>query len=206
MSMPVESLCRWNVWMRTRLYQRAGYLILTLFLTGATWAEPAATNAQWAVSIEKPGLPNFHKVSATLYRGAQPTAEGYRQLQAMGIKTVINLRSFHTDRKLVADTGIKCEHLYVKAWHPEDKELIRFLQVVTDTNRTPVFVHCQHGADRTGMMCAIYRMAVQGWPKELAIKEMTEGDFGFHSVWKNLTEHLRDLDVGGLKKRAGLTK
>jgi protein tyrosine/serine phosphatase len=86
----------------------------------------------------------------------------------------------------------------------EDKDVIRFLQIVTDSNCTPVFVHCQHGADRTGTMCAIYRIAVQGWSKDNAIEEMTKGGFDFHSIWKNLPNYIRKLDVEEIKRNAGL--
>ncbi len=36
-----------------------------------------------------------------------------------------------------------------------------FLRIVTDPKRVPVLVHCQAGADRTGTMCAVYRIAVR---------------------------------------------
>lgn len=177
----------------------------TLFILAIAALSIAATNnPPWAARVEKPGLPNFHKVSDTLYRGAQPTAEGFRELKAMGVKTVVNLRSFHSDRDEMGDVRFKYDHIYFKAWHAEDHEVVRFLQIVTNTNNAPVFVHCQHGADRTGTMCAIYRMAVQGWTKDAAIKEMTEGGFGYHTIWKNLIEYLQELDIEKLKRDAGL--
>jgi len=163
----------------------------------------APATREWAVAIEKSGLPNLHRVSADLYRGAQTTEEGMRELKAMGIKTVVNLRSFHSDRDEIGDTDLAYEHLYVKAWHPEKKEVARFLQIVTDKNRAPVFVHCQHGADRTGLMCAAYRVAVCGWTKEEAIQEMREGNFGFHEVWKNIVKYMNDLDVESIKQQIG---
>jgi len=98
-----------------------------------------------------------------------------RNLKKLGIRTIINLRSFHSDRDEIGETGLAYEHIYMKAWHPEDKEAVRFLQIVTDSKRTPVLVLCQHGADRIEAMIAIYRIAVQGWSKEEAIREMTEG-------------------------------
>ena len=55
-------------------------------------ADTIDAQAKWAERIELPGLPNLHKVSDDLYRGAQPTAEGMRQLKKIGIKTVVNLR------------------------------------------------------------------------------------------------------------------
>jgi hypothetical protein len=93
----------------------------------------------------------------------------------------------------------------MKAWHPERKEVIRFLQIVTDPGRTPVLVHCQHGADRTGTMCALYRIVVQGWTKEEAIQEMKEGGFGFHGVWINLSNWINELDMASIKEDAGIT-
>jgi protein tyrosine/serine phosphatase len=158
----------------------------------------------WATPIQKPGLPNFHKIDDGLYRGAQPTAEGMKQLKDMGVRTVINLRSFHSDRDEIGETGLGYEHIYMKAWHPEDKEVVRFLQIVTDKARRPVFFHCQHGADRTGTMCAIYRIAIQGWSKDDALKEMVEGGYGFHGVWQNLKKYIDELDIDEMKRRAGL--
>ncbi|MHC4186601.1 MAG: dual specificity protein phosphatase family protein [Planctomycetota bacterium] len=149
----------------------------------------------WAEKIELPGLENFHKVSEDLYRGAQPSREGFGLLKKLGIKTIVNLRSFHTDRNKMAGRDFVYEHIYMKSWHPEDKEIVRFLEIVTDKSKQPVFVHCQHGADRTGTMCAVYRIFIQGWDKEQAIDEMTKGGFGFHSVWWNLKHYLQELDV-----------
>jgi protein tyrosine/serine phosphatase len=146
-----------------------------------------------------PGLENFHKVSENLYRGAQPTTEGFGQLKELGIKTIVNLRSFHSDRNMMASRDFFYEHIYMKAWHPEDKEVVRFLEVVTDKSKQPVFVHCQHGADRTGTMCAVYRIIVQDWGKQEAVKEMTKGGFGFHSIWWNLIHYLQELDIYTIK-------
>jgi len=182
-----------------------GSLILTYVLAmrfQGTAATPRPNH--WATPIKREGLPNLHQVTATLYRGGQPTAAGMRQLKAMGIKTVINLRSFNSDRDELGDTGLGYEHIYMKAWHPEREDSIRFLQIVTDKNRTPVFVHCQHGADRTGLMCAIYRVAVCGWTKEEAIREMTEGGFGHHVIWSNLAKFIEDLEIDAIKKEAGI--
>ncbi len=166
--------------------------------------EPSNGPQAPAAPVVLPGLPNFHQVSEDLFRGAQPTAEGFRQLKTMGIKTVVNLRSFHSDRDEIGETGLAYEHIYMKAWNAEDEEVVRFLQIVTDPSRTPAFVHCRYGADRTGTMCALYRIAVEGWQKEDAIEEMAEGPFGFHSVYQNLVGYIQDLDVEMIKSRAGL--
>ena len=158
----------------------------------------------WAQPIQMKGVPNLHKVSDTLYRSAQPSAEGMRNLRAIGVETIVNLRSFHSDRHEIGDTGLAYEHIYMTAWHPEEDDAVRFLQIVTNPRRDPVLVHCQHGADRTGTMCALYRVAVQGWSKEEAVKEMSQGQFGFHGIWDNLIQWINALDVERIKKRAGI--
>jgi len=162
--------------------------------------------AGWAQRLDVPGLPNFYKVSDDLYRGAQPTAEGMRQLKKLGIKTIVNLRSMHSDRDKLGDMELAYEHINMTTLNPQTEDIVRFLQIVTDSNRTPVFVHCQHGADRTGMMCAVYRIAVQGWSKDQAIEEMTRGGFGFHSIWKNMVDYIRHLDIDKIKQKAGMIK
>jgi len=124
--------------------------------------------------------------------------------EKMGIKTVISLRNFHSDKDEIISTKLKTERIYFNTWHPEEEDVLRFLKVVTNTNGGPYLVHCLHGADRTGTMIAIYRMTVQGWAKEEAIKEMTEGDFGYHTVWKNLIRYLNALDIEALRRKAGL--
>jgi tyrosine-protein phosphatase SIW14 len=169
-------------------------------------AETIPAQNKWAERIELPGLPNLHKVSDNLYRGAQPTAEGMKQLEKLGVKTVVNLRFLHSDRDEIKDTGLAYEHINMTTLNTEDKDVIRFLRIVNDSSRTPVFVHCEYGADRTGTMCAIYRIAVQGWSKDKAIEEMTEGGFGFHSIWQNLTNNIRNMDVEEIKNRASMSK
>lgn len=167
-------------------------------------AETIHAQDKWADRIELPGLPNLHKVSEDLYRGAQPTAEGMKQLEKLGVKTVINLRSIRSDSDEIKDTGLAYEHINMTTLNTEDNDVARFLQIVTDSNRTPVFVHCKHGADRTGTVCAIYRITIQGWSKNEAIEEMTKGGFGFHSIWQNLPDYVRKLETEEIKYLAGL--
>jgi len=61
-------------------------------------------------------------------------------------------------------------------------------------------VHCERGADRTGMMCAMYRVVVCGWTKEAAIAEMEHGGFGFNPAWENLAAFVEKADVAKLKR------
>lgn len=163
----------------------------------------SARAASWAEPLARPGLPNLYRVSATLYRGAQPTREGFGELARLGVKSVLSLRGFHDD-DVPVEAGLAHERISFKAWHAEDEDVVRFLRFVADPAHQPVFVHCQWGADRTGMMCAIERVALEGWSKDDALAEMTQGGFGFHPEWQNLVQYVRELDVERLAREAGL--
>jgi protein tyrosine/serine phosphatase len=165
---------------------------------------PGNRPGTWAQPVTLVGIPNLHKVTDSLYRSAQPSAEGMLNLKQLGIQTIVNLRSFHSDRKEIGDTGLAYEHIYMKAWHPEKKEIVKFLRIVSNQKRTPVLIHCQHGADRTGTMSAVYRVAVQGWSKEEALLEMTLGGYGFHDIWVNLVPWFKKLDIKAVKQKAGI--
>lgn len=161
----------------------------------------ADERALWATPVDLPGVPNLHKVSEGLYRSAQVTPEGFARLKELGVKTVVNLRSWHSDNDNALGSGLAYEEISCNAWDIGDAEVVRFLKIATDPERGPVLVHCQHGADRTGTMCAAYRIVVQGWGKEQAIREMTHGGFGYHEGWGNLLKYLGQMDVQAMKSR-----
>jgi protein tyrosine/serine phosphatase len=156
------------------------------------------------VPLELAGCSNLYKVNDRLYRGAQPEAEGFEGLKKLGVKTVVNLRSSHSDRKLLEDADLDYVHVKMQAWDAEYEEVKQALQIITDKSKQPVFVHCQHGADRTGAVVAAYRLVADGWTKEKAIEEMTKGPFGFHKIWRGLPKFIRNLDVEKLQKEVGI--
>ena len=88
------------------------------------------------------------------------------------------------------------------AFNPKEKHIVRFLKLIANKDGGPYFVHCMHGADRTGLLCASYRVAVQGWTKREAIREMVEGGFGFHKIWNNLKAFLLKLNIDSVQKTA----
>lgn len=183
--------------------------VLAVFLGGVCFAGQTndfqARPANWAKPLKEPGLSNFYEVTTNLYRGAQPTAQGMKELKKLGVKTVLNLRSEHSDSALVDHEELKLARLHMKPWKAVDADVVKFLKIATDTNSLPVFVHCQRGADRTGMMCAMYRVTVCGWTKAEAIKEMKEGGFAFYPGWQNLVDYVQQADIQALKKRAGIS-
>ena len=181
------------------------FLTILFFISGCNY-EPISVNrpAYWAESIQLDGVPNLHKVSNYLYRSAQPTTEGIEKLRILGIRTVVNLRSFHSDSSATVNNGLDYKQIKMNRWDPEDADAIKFLKIVMSSKKIPVLVHCQYGADRTGAMCAIYRISVQGWTKEEAIKEMTQGGYGFNGIWENLILWINKLNIDKIKFKAGI--
>ena len=147
--------------------------------------------ATWAVKMERAGLPNLHRVDSRLYRSAQPTAAGMTNLVALGVKTVVNLRDNHSDADEIGTLPLAAKRIEIFTGNPKIEQVKAFLAIMDDTNAVPVLVHCQHGADRTGTMCALYRILRQGWEVEDAIAEMKDGGYGYHSIWLNLPRFVR---------------
>jgi tyrosine-protein phosphatase SIW14 len=152
----------------------------------------------WAQSLECEGVDNFYRVSPNLYRGAQPSEEGLKNLSEMGIKMVISLRQLHGDSDAIGDLPLKYKRLRFNTFRPKDEHVSDFLALVSDPENQPVFLHCKHGSDRTGMMCAVYRVVFDGWTKEEAINEWTKGGFGFHGIFDDLVKFFRQADLKSL--------
>ena len=144
-------------------------------------------------------LPNFRQVSPTLYRAAQPTAAGLKRACDMGIRTVVNVRGSDDDRETATKLGLNCEQRSMSAWSPNDADVAWFLKIATDPQHQPVLLHCQHGADRSGYLVAMYRVVVEGWGRQRAIDEMTAHGMGFHDIYQRLVTYVRTADVDRIR-------
>jgi tyrosine-protein phosphatase SIW14 len=168
---------------------------------GCAAGSPDAGPRPLADRIVKPapvtGVGNFAWVSPVLCRGEQPTAEGFRELERMGVRTVVNLRSQHDDRTMLSGTSLGYVRIPCSAWGVDREHLRQFLAIVNDPALQPVFVHCQHGADRTGFVVAGYRMVEMEWDAHSAETELR--GFGFHAIWARIPAQLLRLDVASLR-------
>lgn len=129
-----------------------------------------------ATSQDSAGLPNFHRVNAQLFRGAQPTPEGIAKLRKLGVRTVLDLRGAgersQTEKKLVEDLGMHYVSVPMRGMHtPDPGQIAKVLRIMNDQSAGPVFVHCRRGADRTGTVIAIYRITHDGWENAEALAE-----------------------------------
>ena len=143
--------------------------LTTLFLTVAVSSALLA-----ATTVE--GVGNFQKVDDHVYRGAQPTPDGFSNLSKLGIKVVVDLREpgdrSAYENKIVTAAGMK--YLSVPMYGmatPSNDSVRKVLALLEDNSAGPVFVHCRRGADRTGGVIACYRIEHDGWKNDKALLE-----------------------------------
>jgi protein tyrosine/serine phosphatase len=137
-----------------------------------------------------PGLSNVGQVAPGVYRGAQPGPDGYASLKKMGIKTVIDLRTSESEKAQVEAAGMQAIAVPIAMSRDGLKEKVdKVVALLADPANQPVFVHCRHGQDRTGIVVAAYRMKVDKWSLAEAEKEMQA--FGFNDIWINFKKFIR---------------
>jgi len=146
------------------------------------------------------GLSNFHQVSPQLFRGAQPSKEAIEQLASMGVKSVINLRGTDeiaaSEEKFVTGSGMRYFNVPLSGLkRPSPDAIEKILSLIDAPENQPAFVHCHYGADRTGMIVALYRISRQGWTDDKAIDEARQFGLKFWEVgMKNyIHDFARDL-------------
>ena len=123
-----------------------------------------------------PGVPNFHRVNDSLYRGGQPSAQGFQNLAKLGVKTVVDLRipdgQSAWEKRIVERLGMRYVHLPLHGGEiPTQRDIDRAFGILLDSAQSPVFVHCREGKDRTGMIVACYRISHDGWTNARALAE-----------------------------------
>lgn len=148
----------------------------------------------WAKPLKTHKLPNLFQVTPLLYRSACPARESEEILHRLGIQTVISL--CRPDEENCSFPNIKKISLPMSAKKPQAELLQKALDILAEAE-TPVLVHCSHGADRTGLVCALYRIHFQNWEKEEALAEMLEGGFGYHIFWQQNADFLRQYPSVG---------
>lgn len=147
------------------------------------------------------GPPNLHRVDGKVWRSGQPTRHDFRKLEGEGIGEVLCLRRWHSDRELAPE--LERHQVRMSAGRIRDAEIVAALRVMVAADE-PLLVHCLHGSDRTGAVVAMYRMVVQRWPREKAIAEFMEPEFGHHAeVFPNIREYLEAVDVGKIRRELG---
>lgn len=132
------------------------------------------------------GVPNFVQVAPGVYRGGEPTDEGWQYLNVLGIKTIVKLNfdveGSDVKAKSYGMNVITCAippgKVSQSGVQPSGKVVAMAVNTLRDRRNSPVYVHCTHGQDRTGLIVGMFRVLDDGWTKDQAWKEMIQR--GFH--------------------------
>ncbi len=133
-------------------------------------------------------IPNFAQVAPGLFRGGQPTAQGFTNLLAYGVSNIVVLNC-SKDRPALA-MGMRVNRFPIglarqTILEPKSRALSGAVWAITPGT----YVHCQHGQDRTGLVIACYRVSRDHWDKARAEQEMLahhfhKSLFGLWRAWK----------------------
>lgn len=169
--------------MKRRLFSQRMYGgVLTLLLVCGGGLPAAAGGQGQAREADKASVKigNFGRVNDHIYRGGQPKGDDYRELVALGVKTIVDLRGDHErDAQALAErAGLRYINLpLAPKRYPQADAAQRFLAIVNDQANWPVYVHCAGGRHRTGALLAVYRMEMDGWNIQRAYQEMKDYDY-----------------------------
>jgi protein tyrosine/serine phosphatase len=145
--------------------------------------------------IQLGNLKNLHKVDENLYRSEQPQTKDFKELEKLGIKTVINVRNRFSNHHELKKSSIKEVEIPINSWKINYMHLMGALKLI-EASAKPVLVHCLHGSDRTGCVEACYRMVFCNWTKEDAIEEFLSPEFGYHDGWfPKMRRLLEEIDL-----------
>lgn len=160
-----------------------------------------AANAKSSPAFPNIRVKNFGQMDEHFYRGAQPKQEDYKDLAALGIKTIIDLQDDPTsyEKGAAEAAGMRYVNIPMSSTSPPKEEQVeQFLKLANDPATGSFFVHCAGGRHRTGVMGAVYRMSHDGWDFDRAYKEMKA--FDFYTRWGHgsLKDYVQDY-YGHLK-------
>lgn len=157
---------------------------------------PVASNVNSFAAIH---IDNFGRVNTNYYRGAQPQGHDYADLAAVGIRTVIDFTEDGdiAEPSIVKELGMNFHRIPMNTHRvPTSEQLTQFLKIVNDPASQPVYVHCQGGRHRTGVMTAVYRMTHDGWTADKAFAEMKQYKYGadfLHAEFKQFVYDYKRL-------------
>src|SRR4029453_5649494 len=166
---------------RARAWMSAALVTFSLTCPAAAQTREPRSNTP-VIDIGKIRIDNFGRINPNYYRGAQPKGRDYKDLAAIGIKTLIDLTSDDAapdEKKLAQQAGLQYFQIPMTTHTvPTPSIVAEFLKISNDQGNQPVFVHCVGGRHRTGVMTAVYRMTQDGWTAERAFQEMKQYKFG----------------------------
>ena len=138
-------------------------------------------------------IPNLHTVTPNILRGGRPTAKGLKILVQKKIKTIIDIddtsSAIANEKRFLATTKVHYISIPINSFStPADSDVKKIEDLLNDSKNFPIYIHCKHGEDRTGVMIGLYRFE-HGLSAADAYNEMLA--LGFHRILFNLDNYFK---------------
>lgn len=175
------------------------------FKNTTTAARSANSNSSQKVTLIDEAK-NFYRVDERLFRSAQLDGSDAAKLHELGIKSIVNLRHFSRggDKRAFGDQ-FWLANKPLQSWEIKPAQIADVLRTIRERQKEgAVLVHCYHGADRTGLVVAMYRVIYQGWSLDAARSEMIDGGYGFHSMWQDIAGFLTPQNEALVRAELGI--
>lgn len=163
--------------------------LLILTSASTTYADDIPNNQfLYDEELETKEIPNDHVVNSGIIRGGRPEKGDLAELKKLGVKTIINIDNdegaIAREKAEAKKLGLRYISSPLSAFRtPDDKQVDQIIAHLQDPEKMPIFIHCEHGRDRTGMIIGLYRSRVNKWSSKKAYQEMK--DLGFRTIlWK----------------------
>lgn len=138
-------------------------------------------------------FPNRHRLSSEAWRAAQPLPHQIRDLKRRGVRTVVNLRgatdtsTYAFEQTACREAGLALVDFAVRSRAAPTRAEVLAARDLFSSVQYPILLHCKSGADRAGLMSALYLHTRHGVPISQARRQLSLR-FG----------HIRQADTGVL--------
>ncbi|MEM5517821.1 sulfur transferase domain-containing protein [Henriciella sp. AS95] len=123
---------------------------------------------------------NLHQISPEMWRANQPNPRQVREhARLRGIRTIVNLRGESTkgyyllEKEACEAEGVALVDFQVFSRDTPKVETINAAKALFDTIEYPALMHCKSGADRAGLMSALYMIFRQEMPVSKALEQLS---------------------------------
>ena len=187
-----------------RSYLSVLFAAISLILASSISAFSQESNKS---DISKVSIKNFGQMDDRFFRGGQPKENEYTELQALGIRTVIDLQDNPTsyEKRNVEALGMTYINIPMSdSSYPESAKIDQFLKLANDPTTGKFYVHCAGGRHRTGVMGAVYRFNHYNWNYDQVYAEMKKYDFYTRWGHGDMKKFVQDYAVNFQKQAANV--
>jgi protein tyrosine/serine phosphatase len=177
---------------------------------GPALPKPTSPSAQYQSLLVR--IKNFGEMDENFYRGAQPEEGDYKDLAALGIKAIIDLRDDPTsyEKQSAEALGIRYFNIPMSDKRkPKNEQIAAFWAIADKPENLPFYVHCVGGRHRTGLIGALYRYKKYGWDYDTVYKEMKNYDYysrwGHGAIKDYVQEYFQSMKLKGIETTTDAT-